>query len=241
MRSIGVKIYPNGKAFLEQMEPYVDFVEIMAVVGAEYTFLKQWKKGVIIHHEHDGFGVNHANPSKRKKNIAATNWAIHLANKFHAEKIIVHGGHKESKECSIKEIIEQLTPLWDKRIIFENLIYISGGYYMFCYNKEQLKILTEKFNTGICLDISHAILSGMERQENPEYFLKELKKLPIKHGHLCNGHLEVPVDQHLHFCDGNFPLKRDIKYIPKGIAITIETQKNIEKAKQDIEFVRTHG
>ena len=241
MRSIGIKIFPNGKAFIEQMEQYVDFVEIMAVEGAEYGFLKNWKKQVVIHHEHDGFGVNHANPAKRKKNLAATKWAIHLANKFNAEKIIVHGGHKENKECSIKEIIKQLTPIWDERIIFENLIYISGGHYMFCYNKEQLKMLTKTFKTGICLDISHAVLSGMERQENPEYFLKELKTLPIKHGHLCNGHLEVPVDQHLHFSDGNFPIKKYMKYFPKEIAITIETQKNTEKTKQDIMFVRAHG
>ena len=76
---------------------------------------------------------------------------------------------------------------------------------------------------------------------NPEYFLKELKTLPIKHGHLCNGHLEVPVDQHLHFSDGNFPIKKYMKYFPKEIAITIETQKNTEKTKQDIMFVRAHG
>lgn len=241
MRKIGVKIFPNGEAFLEQMKPHIDFVEIMAVEGAEYPFLKHWKKPIIIHQEHDGFGVNHANPGKRKKNQAATKWAIHLANKYNAEKIIVHGGHIENKECSIKEIIKQLSPVWDKRIIFENLVYVSGGHYMFCYNKEQLKIVTKIFKTGICLDISHAVLSGMERHENPEFFLKELTKLPIKHGHICNGHLEVPVDQHLHFCDGNFPLKRYIKYFPKEIGITIETQKDKEKAKQDIEFVRKYS
>lgn len=240
-RKIGIKIFPNGKAFLKQIEQYVDFVEIMAVEGAEYPFLKNWKKEIVIHQEHGEFGVNHANPKKRKKNQAATKWAIHLADKYNAKKIIVHGGHIENKECSIKEIIKQLSPVWDKRIIFENLIAVANGQYMFCYNKEQLKILTKKFNTGICLDISHAVLSGMERYEDPEYILKELKTLPIMHGHMCNGHEEKPVDQHLHFCDGNFPLRKYIKYFPKEVAITIETQKNTEKAKQDIRFVKKYG
>ena len=241
MRKVGVKIFPNGKAFYEQMKEHIDFIEIMAVEGAEYSFLKGWKKGVVIHHEHDGFGINHANPNKKKKNLAATKWAIHLANKFHAEKIIVHAGHIENKECSIKEIIKQLTPIWDKRIIFENLIHIAGGHYMFCYNKQHLEYLTSAFKTGICLDISHAVISGVELHNEPEYFLKELQTLPILHGHVCDGHLETPIDQHIHIGDGNFALKKYLQYFPKKIAITIETPKNLKKAKQDIAFVRRYG
>ncbi len=241
MRKIGIKIFPNGKGFLDAMQNYVDFVEIMAVEGAEYSFLKKWKKGVIIHHEHDGFGVNHANPEKIKKNKAATKWAIHLANKFNAEKIIVHAGHMENKECSLKEVTKQLTPLWDKRIIFENLIHIAGGHYMFCYKKEQLEYLTSMFKTGICLDISHGVISGVERHNDPEYFLKELQALPILHGHVCDGHLETPIDQHIHIGDGNFPLKEYLKYIPKKRDMTLETPKNIEKAKKDIAFLRKYG
>ncbi len=240
-RKIGLKIFPNGKAFYEVMEPYIDFIEIMAVEGAEYAWLQKRNKEVIIHHEHDGFGVNHANPDKKKKNEAATKWAIHHANKFNAKNIIVHAGHIDNKNCSIKEAIKQLTPLWDKRIIFENLIRVANNHYMFCYNKEDLELLTKTFKTGICLDLSHAIISSMEMHNNPEYFLKQLQKLPILHGHVCDGHLENPVDQHIHIGDGNFPLKKYLKYIPKKTDITIETQKNIEKAKKDIAFLRNYG
>ncbi len=240
-RKIGIKIFPNGKAFYEVMEPYIDFVEIMAGEGAEYTWLQKRTKPIIIHHEHDGFGVNHANPEKKKKNLAATNWAIYLANKFNAEKIIVHAGHIESKECSLKEVIAQLEPVWDKRIIFENLITVANGHYMFCYNKKDLQLLTKTFKTGICLDLSHAIISGIEMHKNPEYFLKELQVLPILHGHVCDGHLETPIDQHIHIGDGNFPLKEYLKYIPKNRDITVETPKNIEKAKKDIAFLRKYG
>ncbi|MBI5003304.1 sugar phosphate isomerase/epimerase [Candidatus Woesearchaeota archaeon] len=241
MRSIGVKIFPNGKAFYEIMEPYIDFVEIMAVEGAEYTWLQERTKSVIIHHEHDGFGINHANPAKRKKNQAATNWAIHLADKFNAEKIIVHAGHIENKECSLKEAAAQLQATWDKRIIFENLIAVANGQYMFCYDKKDLLFLTKTFKTGICLDLSHAIISGMEMHKNPEYFLKELKTLPIVHGHVCDGHVEVPIDQHIHIGDGNFSVKEYLKYIPKERDITLETPRNIEKAKKDIAFLRRYG
>lgn len=240
-RRIGIKIFPNGKAFYEIMEPYIDFVEIMAVEGAEYTWLQEKAKPIIIHHEHDGFGVNHANPEKKKKNTAATQWAIHLANKFNAEKIIVHAGHIENKECSIKEVITQLQPVWDKRIIFENLIAVANEQYMFCYNKKDLLLLTKTFKTGICLDLSHAIISGMEIHKDPEHFLKELKSLPIMHGHVCDGHREKPVDEHIHIGEGNFPIKQYLKYIPKYKDITLETPKNREKAKKDIAFLRQYG
>lgn len=240
-RKIGIKIFPNGKAFYESIEPYIDFVEIMAVEGAEYTWLQEKTKPIIIHHEHDGFGVNYANPDKKKKNTAATQWAIHLANKYSAKKIIVHGGHIENKECSIKEAIKQIQQMWDNRMIFENLIAITNGQYMFCYNKKDLLLLTKTFKTGICLDLSHAIISGMEMHKDPEYFLKELKSLPILHGHVCDGHIEKPIDEHIHVGDGNFPIKQYLKYIPKNKDITLETQKNIEKAKKDIIFLRRYG
>lgn len=241
MRRIGIKIFPNGKAFYEKMEQYIDFVEIMAVEGAEYAWLKKKSMPVVIHHEHDAFGINHANPKKKKQNAAATRWAIHLANEFNAEKIILHAGHIENKTCSLQETARQLTPLWDKRIIFENLIRVANKHYMFCYSKKDLEILTKKFKTGICLDLSHAIISGMEMQSNPYYYLKELQSLPIYHGHVCDGHGELPIDQHIHIGDGNFPLKISLKYIPKYVDITLETQKDIEKAKQDIAFLRKYG
>jgi len=243
MRKIGIKLWPDGKKFYDQIKEQVDFIEIMAVVGEKYKWLENWKKPIVIHHEHSGMGINHANPKKKKINLRSTKWAQKLATKFKAKKIIVHPGNVENKDCSLAEVVKQLKPLKDKRIIFENLIYIDkhSGTYMFAYNWHELHYLCKKFKTGICLDFSHATISAKELMIDPKAYLKDFRRLPIKHLHICDGKLELPVDLHLHLQEGNFPLKKYLKIFPKNIDITIETGKDIKKAMHDITFVRKNN
>jgi len=241
MRKVGAKFFPNGKAFYHKIKKYADFVEIMAKEGAEYPFLEEYTKPIIIHMEHDGFGINFANSSKRRKNAKAVKWAVKLANKFHAKKIIIHAGYIENKHCTVHEIVHQLQSLWDKRMIFENLIYVGNKQYMHSYDVKQLKYLTMLFKTGICLDISHAVITASELQKKPETILKELCTLPVQHIHVCDGFLEIPKDKHLHIGDGNFPLTQYLKLLPKNVDITLETGKNIQKWKKDVTFVKKYG
>ena len=240
MIKVGLKVFPNGKEFFNKIKEDIDFIEIMAVKGAKYEWLKNWKKSVVIHHEHSGFGVNFANPKKRKTNLQSMKWAQKLATKFKAKKIIVHPGHVESGECHLAETIKQLEPLKDKRIILENLIYSTKQFYMFAYNKEQLNVLCKKLGTGICFDLSHAVISANELHIKPEEYLKKLATLPVKHIHICDGRLEEPVDVHYHIGDGNFPIKKYLKCFPKGIDVTLETQRDPNKARNDIKFVKKY-
>ncbi|MFA6888352.1 MAG: TIM barrel protein [Candidatus Woesearchaeota archaeon] len=241
MRNIGGKLFPSGESFYHKIKKNTDFIEIMAVEGKKYAFLKNDNKPIIIHMEHDSFGINFANPNKKQKNIKAVQWAVRLANKFHAKKIIIHTGHIEHNKCTIQEIIRQLRPIWDSRMIFENLIYIGHKQYMYNYNAKQLKYLTNLFKTGICLDISHAVITAEELKQKPETILKELCTLPIYHIHVCDGFLEIPEDKHLHIGEGNFPLKQYLKLLPKNIDVTLETGKNPKKWKNDAQFVKKYG
>ena len=243
MVSIGIKLFPDGKKFYESVKETeigesIDFIEIMALVGEEYGFLEDWKKPVVIHHEHSGFGINHANPDKWKQNKRSTQWAVHLADKFRAEKIIVHPGHWDHKNCSIQEMVRQLTALWDKRMIFENLIYISDNFYMFCCEKQELEYLVKKFKTGICLDLAHAMLTACQLRKKPEAVLETLRTLPIRHVHVSDSFLKRPIDMHLHIGSGNLPLKKCLKYIPYSVDITLETGKDIDGYKKDKVFLR---
>ncbi len=240
MRNVGAKFFPNGKIFYHKIKKNADFLEIMATEGEEYTFLKEYANPIVIHIEHDSFGINFANPYKRQKNAKAVKWAIKLANTFNAHKIIIHTGYVENKNCTIHEIVHQLHSLWDTRMIFENLIYIENSRYMYTYNKEQLQYLTKLFKTGICLDVSHAVITAKELQKKPEQFLKDLCTISVRHIHVCDGFLEIPHDKHLHIGDGNFPLKQYLQLLPKNVDITLETGKNIQKWKKDIAFVRRY-
>lgn len=243
MQKIGLKLFPNRELFFRMIKnyPHIDFIEIMGIVGEEYNWLKSWKKEIVIHLEHEEFGINFANKKKKNINLCAAHWSQKLADKFNSKKIIVHPGYIEDAECSLQETIQQLKALKEdkkNRFILENLIYICEKRYMFAYDREQLAYLCKKLNTGICLDLSHAIISAKELKINPAIYLKKLKNLPIKHIHLSDGRMEFPDDLHLHLGDGNFPLKKYMQFIPKNVDITLETGKDVRKTKRDVLFVK---
>lgn len=238
MANVGLKVFPDSEQFFKKVKEHIDFIEIMAVKKAQYRWLEDWGKPVVIHHEHSRFGINHANPEKRRSNLQSTQWAQFLATKFRSQKIIVHPGYVENGKCQLAEVVHQLAPLKDKRIIVENLIYVATKYYMFAYNWHQLQYLCKKLNTGVCLDVSHGVISATELTLDPKKYLKELGTLPTKHIHVCDGEVNSPDDMHLHIGDGNFPLKQYLKQFPKKIDVTLETGNDPKKAIRDVAFIR---
>ncbi len=65
---IGVKTYDNP-LFLKEFVDKVDFFEVMAIEGKDYSFLKSFNKPVVVHAQHDSFGINNADKSKRENKL----------------------------------------------------------------------------------------------------------------------------------------------------------------------------
>ncbi|MDP1759954.1 MAG: hypothetical protein Q8L01_00585 [Candidatus Woesebacteria bacterium] len=63
---IGIKTFDNP-FFLESLKEKADFIEIMAIEGNNYDFLKKFSLPIVIHAQHENFGINNADKTKYKK------------------------------------------------------------------------------------------------------------------------------------------------------------------------------
>ena len=57
---IGIKTFDDA-LLLESLKEKADFIEVMAIEGNNYDFLKKFSLPIVIHAQHEVFGIN--NPS----------------------------------------------------------------------------------------------------------------------------------------------------------------------------------
>jgi len=81
---------------------------------------------------------------------------------------------------------------------------------------------------GLCLDIGHAITAAHNLGIKYYELIESFSVLNPQIYHLNDGGFNNKKDQHLHFGQGNYPLKKIMQQIPSGAKITLETPKNIE-------------
>ncbi|VVB82493.1 endonuclease 4 [uncultured archaeon] len=234
---IGVKTFDNEK-FLKHFEDKVDFFEIMAVQKNDYSFLKNFSLPMVIHAEHQGFGVNLADSSKKEFNLNAINFARKVADSVNAKKIIVHPGEieKENKNSSMKNAIDFLNELNDERILVENLYKEKPSEIRLCKTPREIKKFMKKTNAKFCFDVNHAI--GAIKNFNGKYnFVKKYIQLNPAHYHIGG---QRPGDGAEHTClaDSELDLKKILSYYPDDAEITLETEVDIAKVEKDIEIIR---
>lgn len=232
---IGVKIF-SEKDFALHFENKADFLEVMAIEGKDYSFLKDYNLPIVIHAQHEKFGFNAADRSIRDRNLKSINFAIKLANSLDAEKIIVHPGKLFDYNCSIQEAINFLKKL-DERIIIENLPENGFGRHFLCTNAEETREFLEKVKKGFCLDINHAISSALYIKKDYLQDLKEYLSLEPAHYHLGGQKIEGDIT-HLALEEGDINLKEVLKLLPKDAEITLETKHDIAKTENDLKIMR---
>jgi len=233
---IGVKTFDSEK-FLDYFEDKSDFFEIMAIQKNDYSFLKKFSLPMVIHAEHQGFGMNPADISKKEQNLKSINFAINLADMVNSRKIIVHPGiiEKGNSNCSEENAINLVQEINDDRILMENLN--SGeNIIRLCSAPEEIKTFTEKTKTGFCFDVNHAI-KNIKGFDGNYSFLKRYIKLNPSHYHLGGQNL-ISGKDHICLRDSNINLKEIFRCLPKNIEITLETESDIKKVEDDIKIVK---
>ena len=229
---IGVKTY-GEVSFLKKFESNVDFFEIMAVQKNNYSFLKELKKPIIIHAQHQAFNVNNADKSKEKINKDSINFAVKIADMAGAEKIILHPGIISDENCSEENSINFIKNLKDNRIIIENL----PGKDSLCKTPEETKEFLKKTKKGLCLDINHAIEIAVSMNEDYIEIIKEFIKLKPIHYHI--GGQKITANQtHLCLKESDIELEKIMKMIPKNAEITLETEVDVKKTEEDIKIIK---
>jgi endonuclease IV len=236
---IGVKTF-DSPDFLKHFEDKADFFEIMALQKNNYSFLKNFSLPMVIHAEHQTYGVNIADSTKKEFNLKSINFARKVADSVNAKYIIVHPGvlEKGNKNCSIKNAVDFLKEVNDPRIVLENLpkdedheiIGTSLG-----YNARTIKKFLKKSRQGFCFDVNHAFWIR-KNKKNSYSLIKKYISLTPQHYHL--GGQKFNSDFHLSLDNSDLDLKEILKYYPKDAWITLETETDIKKVDKDIKIIR---
>ncbi len=231
---IGVKTFDNPE-FLKHYENDVDFFEVQAIQKNNYSFLKNFSLPIVIHAEHQDFGINISDKSKEDKNLKAINFARKVADSVNSKKIIVHlGANKElGKDCCIKNAIDFLRKINDKRILVENLIKGVG-----C-SPEEIKEIIEKTGVGFCFDVNHAIGYARLNKLDENKIIRKFLKLNPKHFHI-GGQKFVSGKQlsHLSLKDFDYDWKGILFLYPKNAEITLETTIDIKEVEKDVKLAK---
>lgn len=232
---IGVKTYSNYE-FLKHFETKCDFYEIQGIQSKDYSFIKHLKKEIVIHAEHNLFGVNFADKNKEEHNLRSIKFAQKLADIANSKKIILHPGKIENENCSVENFLYLIKKINDKRIILENLYGESS----FFNDPIKIKEILQKTKLGLCLDLNHAIVSANLRKQNYLDELKELLKLNPVHFHIGGQVMNSNTDSHISFGDKRSDINMEIilRLFPKDASMTFETTTNIKEVEYDIEFIK---
>ncbi len=238
MRKFGFKVFDtnlhNAPDFVRECADYAAqkedmFAELMIssrLHQDEFSTLKEILKNVEvrIHAAHSSFGFDLGNKNSELQNRQMFEYAQIAADIFASPSIVVHAGCGHGIEC-IKETMRQIKLLNDERIVIENLPYFdkSDGY--LCGNTaEEIKYIKENTGCGFCFDFAHAICAANSLNLDIEKHLKSFLALNPTVYHLCDGNLNGPTDEHLHYGEGNYPLKHFLNdYTDDNAYITMET------------------
>ncbi len=231
---IGVKTFNNSK-FLEHFEKDVDFFEVQAIQKNNYSFLKNFSLPIVVHAEHNGFGVDISNKKKENKNLKAINFAKKVADLVDSKKIIIHPGasKKLGGDCCVENTIDFLRKIDDKRILIENVVTGIGN------SPETIKEIMEKTGVGFCFDVNHAICYAKLNKMNENKVIKEFLRLNPKHFHV-GGQRFVSGKHisHISLKDFDYNWRSILSLYPKDAEITLETTIDIKKVEKDVEFIK---
>jgi endonuclease IV len=238
---IGVKLFCESEfAEIKPFEKIADFIEVMALQKNDYSFLKKLSLPIVIHAEHQCYGANIADSTKKEFNLKSINFARKVADSVNAKWIIVHAGvlEKGNKNCSFKNAINLLKEINDKRIIIENLpkeeiheiIGTSLG-----YNAKTMKKFLKESGQGFCFDVNHAFWTRKAKKLSYS-FIKKYIALNPQHYHI--GGQRFKIDSHLSLNNSDLNLKEVLTYYPKDAWITLETLADIKSRYEDFKIIR---
>lgn len=233
---IGVKTF-HGKKFLDYFQDKADFFEVQALQKYNHNYLKKYSIPIVIHAEHFSQGSNPADKTMVKQNLKSINFAIKLADKVNAKKIILHPGKIVNENCSKKQSLKFIKNIDDKRIIIENLTPVFSG---LCKTPFEIKQYLKDAKKGFLFDLSHAFVTANHLSLEPIEIIKKFLKLRPKHFHISGQNKDSKEDQHLSFQNkkANLPYQEILKLYPKNAEITLEVTTNIKKTEYDLEFIR---
>lgn len=187
----------------------------------------------IIHAPHSRQNINLSDPDVFQMNCHIFEDSRRFADLFDASYIILHPGLYGYG--GIEENIRQFKALNDSRIVVENLPFLCSSTHrnLEGVKTEDVKKLMTEVGCGLCLDFSHAICGANDLGRDVYLVLNEFKALHPVMYHLCDGDISSKLDNHLHYGEGNYDLKRLVlEYTDDNALITMETGHGVPSSVQ---------
>jgi len=237
---VGIKVmHPSAEEYLHKVADSLDFIEVMAVIGQDCEYLRQFRLPVIVHNMHYTWKVNFVNPKKEEINRRSLEFSTRLADEFNSRHIIVHPERKEDEGCSEEQFVRFLSSYPDTRIIVESMPYYAEGQRFYGYDRQSMKRLLDRTGKRMCLDFPHTSEAAVDLGRDPLDLVKDMMKLNPEHFHLSDTHLGTGKDEHTHLGEGNLPIAEYKKLIPKTAWVTLETpHDDPQKTKKDVEYLK---
>lgn len=211
------------------------FIELMVVPDSNVSDLEKIKQQtgnieVRIHAPHDAMGFDAGNKEFEQQNRKILAISQKAADIFKAKTIVVHAGCGHEQQ-HIDETVRQFKLFNDSRIVVENLPHLDEGTIpMHGNTAAEIAYIMNESGCGFCFDFSHAICAALTLHKNIETQLSEFFALHPTVYHMCDGNIAKAQDLHLHFGQGNFPLKHFLNdFTDDNAYITMETGKGIEQ------------
>jgi endonuclease IV len=243
----GIKLGSKNLSYTKDIfslyeQDYFQYIELFAVPESHNSTIEYWKQfniPFIIHAPHSMAGMNLSLKEHREYNKQRLQETFQFANSVNAESIIFHPG----LNGVIEETINQLKSFVDSRCLIENKP-VRGLNNERCIGStyDELVYITNELRVGFCLDFGHAICAANSLKERPLQYIKKLLLLKPVIYHLTDGDYQSEYDTHLHYGEGNFPIKEMLKLIPEDSKTTNEAKHNSTNSlvdfKEDISYAR---
>ncbi len=248
MYKIGLKLWSINKNYIKNAikiyeKGFFHYIELFAVPESSF-YIKYWKNfkiPFVIHAPHFGNGLNFGKKSLFEKNMQMVKETLFFADQLKSEYIIFHPG----VDGDIYETIREINYINDSRILIENKPYLGKVNDLICIGNSinEIKLIMEECRVGFCFDIGHSICAANFYKLNAIENIKEFIKLKPVIYHLTDGYFDSLYDEHLHFGEGNYPIKEIIKLIPQNSSITNEAKKRYKSGLndfvKDIKFLKS--
>lgn len=199
---------------------------------------------VAIHAPHSCFGLDTGNPELETSNQKKFEDSRRFADLLNAEIIILHAGAGAGEAC-LSETIRQFRNIGDSRIAVENLPLICSSTHVRLHGNTPAEIQRIITETGckFCLDFSHAVCAANSTNADVWQTLNAFAALNPSMYHLCDGNINGTDDEHLHYGEGNYDLKRLLtEYVEPNALVTMETgheiPQNITPWLEDLRFLQ---
>lgn len=258
-RRFGLKLWSKdfikNKAFVQSAEAALkdgkfDYLELFALPDTfeeTQAAVKAAFGGVlaVIHAPHAVQKLDISNPEEFENNRQRLMSSQQFADMLGAEMIILHPGLWRGEKY-LEESMRQFKAFGDARLTVENL----PGYCsqtkreLHGITPDEIRRFISETGAKFCLDFSHAICGANTYNRDIYDVLSEFAALKPAMYHLCDGDVASTCDDHRHYGEGNYDLRRLVTEFTAGNAlITMETghgiPTNVRPWLDDIAYLRS--